>query len=114
MGSTRDADGFAVSPTLSSTGSLSSQADTDDDRIRSSSSTANLRNIRYRQNNLRFNHIYVLDATSPLPDVISGHIDLVRGQQDSPGLSSDELNQAMHEVDVLARGCDEDQVTNFP
>jgi len=97
-----------------STRSRTSRADSGNDSNRSSaSSTASVRNPRYRQTNLRFNHIHVLDATSPLPDIVSGHIDSIRAPRDSPGLSSEELNQAMYEVDVLARGCDEDQVTKF-
>lgn len=110
----RDTDSFAIPPTPSSTiGLRSYQADPDDDRSRSSSSTASVRNPRYRQNNLRFNHIHVRYATSPLPDILSGYIDSIRTPRDSPGLSSDELNRAMYQVDVLAEGCDKDQVTKF-
>ncbi|PHH90658.1 hypothetical protein CDD83_3021 [Cordyceps sp. RAO-2017] len=110
----RDIGGFTVPPTPSSTGPPSFRADLDDDRSRSSSSsTANVRNPRYRQNNLRFNCIHVRHATSPLPVTLSGHVDSLRAQRSSPGLSSDDLNQAMYRIDVLAEGCDEEQVVKL-
>jgi hypothetical protein len=77
------------------------------------SSIGSVHNPQYRRNNLGFNHIYILDANSPPPDTISGHNDLIRAQRDSPGLSSEELDKAMHRVDILARGCDEDDVARF-
>lgn len=45
--------------------------------------------------------------------VVSGNNVSIRAQEDSPGLSFIELNQAMHDVDILARGYDENNVVRF-
>ncbi|KEY74449.1 hypothetical protein S7711_04487 [Stachybotrys chartarum IBT 7711] len=67
-----------------------------------------------RWNNLALNNIHIRPSTTPLPDVVLSHIETVRANRDSPGLSSDELNQVVGQLDILAEGCDEDDVDLVP
>ncbi|KAJ2896870.1 uncharacterized protein MKZ38_005122 [Zalerion maritima] len=122
MVNTRDADGYVVPPTPGSTGSGSgsgSRRPSTDNRSllsyasRASSSSSGVRHRMYRQNNLALNDIYIRPSAAPLPDPVSSHIETVRAKRDSPGLSSDDLNQVVGQLDALAEGCDEDDVAAF-
>ncbi|KFA76931.1 hypothetical protein S40288_06181 [Stachybotrys chartarum IBT 40288] len=64
-------------------------------------------------NNLALNNIHIRPSAAPLPDVVPSHIETVRANRDSLGLSSDELNQVVGQLDILAEGCDEDDVVAF-
>jgi len=106
-----DADGFGVPPTPASTVSRSyrSYQATDD----SASSTASARHPYYRQNNLKLNKIQVRPARSQLPDYISDHVEELRAEQDSPGLSDEQIDTYLDELDILAEGCTEAEVEGF-
>jgi hypothetical protein len=96
----QDADGFAVPPI-----SASSRY--------SASSTTGVRNPLYRQTSLQFNDIFVRHPGSLLPGRVSDHVHAVQAERDSPGLSSDQLDQHIHRLDNLAAGCTESQVGAF-
>lgn len=103
---TRDADGYAVPPTPTSTRSRHATED-------SASSTASVRHPSYRQNNMASNGIHILDSRASLPNHISGHVEGLRAERDSPGPSSEQMDGYLDRLDTLARGCDEAQVTKF-
>ncbi|KAK4146182.1 uncharacterized protein C8A04DRAFT_35169 [Dichotomopilus funicola] len=114
MSSTRGADGFVVPAVPASSRSRISRIDSGDDFNRSlASSTGNPRHPRYRETSLLLNHIYIRHPATPLPDLVTGCIDSIRAQRDSPGLSPDELSQAIYQLDTLEEGCDEDQVAGL-
>ena len=118
MGHTKDAGGFAVPPTPPSTGSRSRRPSAADNYSQfsaasASGSSSGVRNRMYRQNNLALSNIYVRPSAAPLPDVVSSHVETIRAERDSPGLSSNEMKQVVGQLDVLAEGCDEDDVAAF-
>jgi len=118
MSFTQDADGFAVPPTPSSTGSRPRRPRTDSRfsaaGASDTSSSSSVQNRMYRQNNLELNHIYVRRPDTQLPTAVSDYInDTLRAKRDSPELSAEEMKGAMYRLSTLAEGCDEDDVAAF-
>jgi hypothetical protein len=109
IGYTKDTDGFALLPTLISTGSRSNRARTED----SASSTASVRHPSYRRNNLNSNSIQVRHADAQLPNHISSHLEGLRAKRDSPDPSPEQIRGYLHELEILAEGCTEADVEGF-
>lgn len=79
----------------------------DDFDLSLASSTDDTHNPRYRETSLLFNHIYIRHPATPLPDLVTSHLDSIRAQRDSHGLSPDELSQAIYQMDTLEAGCND-------
>ncbi|KAH7175910.1 hypothetical protein EDB81DRAFT_874733 [Dactylonectria macrodidyma] len=109
MGCIRDADGFAVPLTPASSRTRRSCQPTED----SASSTASVRHPSYRENNLTLNNIDVRNSRARLPDHISIHTEGLRVERDSPGLSSEQIDEYLDSLDTLASGCNEAEVEEF-
>ncbi|KAG9231564.1 hypothetical protein BJ875DRAFT_113334 [Amylocarpus encephaloides] len=122
-------DGFALPPTPASTRSLSYRADAEDDAQVSSygpsvapsnmsgASTGSGRKSLvedpyYRDMNLASNNIYLRDIDEEFPEYITGLLDHVRKDRDSPGPSSDQLR---HDADLrwLEMGSGEPAVEDY-
>ncbi|RMZ82764.1 hypothetical protein DV738_g1667, partial [Chaetothyriales sp. CBS 135597] len=102
---TRGTDGFVVPPTPASTRSRATED--------SVSSTASVRHPSYRQNNLTSNGIYVRHDRTQLPDYISGQVETLRAERDSPSPSSEQIDGYLDELGTLAEGCTEADVEGF-
>ena len=113
MDQTQDADGFTVPQTPASIRSRSrsrtevdgaSVAASDISGAGSGSSRASRRglveNATYRDINLAANHIYICHPCDPLPEDISGLVDLICRDRDSPGLSPGDItrDRALHDL----------------
>ncbi len=110
MGCIQDADGFAVPPpTPPSTKTRVSYQATED----SASSTASVRHPSYRENNLNTNGFHIQSARTRLPDHLSGHLERLRAERDSPGPSSEEIDGYLDGLETLAQSCSEADVEEF-
>jgi hypothetical protein len=115
MSCTRDADGFAVPPTLASTGPRS-VALSDATRATPNSSRSSSRSLvekpLYRDMNLAANNIYIRPLHEQFPEHISGLVDYVRRDRDSPGPSPDQVRQDA-ELNALWMGTGEPEVEDY-
>lgn len=127
---TRDADGFVMPPTPTSTGSPSCRADTADDspvswyapsvalsNISGTSSGSSrkkslVEDPNYRRLNLAANHIYLHSSREQFPQHIAGLLNEVRGDRDSPGPSSDQVCQDTR-LEDLEMGTGEPDVEKY-
>jgi hypothetical protein len=96
---TRDADGFVMPPTPTSTGSRSGYAPSVAPSNISGASTASSRkkslveDPNYRRLNLAANHIHIHSSREQFPQHIAGLLNEVRKDRDSPNPSSDQVCQ---------------------
>ncbi|KAF5024698.1 hypothetical protein F66182_3227 [Fusarium sp. NRRL 66182] len=119
MGYTRDADGFTVPPTPSSTGSRS-RADTDSRSIALSNITGSsgpagrslVENPYYRQMNLAANNIYMRPLHEQFPEEIADIVDRIQRDRDSPGPSLEDVRQDT-ELNELWMGAGEPKVEDY-
>lgn len=117
MGYTKDADGFAVPPTPTSTGSRSYRASQpgsvapSDTSIRSSGRSL-VEDPFYRSRNLAANNIYMRPLREQYPEHIAGLVDYVGRDRGSPGPSLDQVRQDA-ELNELWMGAGEPQVEDY-
>ncbi|KAI1125769.1 hypothetical protein F5Y10DRAFT_267756 [Nemania abortiva] len=120
-GSTKDVDGFMPLLTPASIRPWSRPSTSDGSNHQSSATDAlsestgpNIREGRYRSSNLASNRVYFRPSTSPLPEIISSHMETIHTERDSPGLSYDEMNKAKSRLEGLSIGsCDENELESF-
>ncbi|KFH47454.1 hypothetical protein ACRE_016210 [Hapsidospora chrysogenum ATCC 11550] len=104
----RDTDGFAMPQAPASTPSRVPRA-----TEVSAHSIASVRDPAYRHDNLAHNGIYIRNALAQLPNYISGHVNELPEERDSPGPSSDQVDTYRQGVEQLAEGCTEAEVQRF-
>ncbi|KAK3376569.1 hypothetical protein B0T24DRAFT_222385 [Lasiosphaeria ovina] len=110
MAYNRDADGYAVPPTPSS--SYGSVAPSNAGSSRSSR-TQGVEDPFYRDQNLASNHIYMRPRYEPFPEHVANVITYVRKERDSPGPSLDNVYRDIALDDLEARGLDEAKVEDY-
>ncbi|KAH8759497.1 hypothetical protein F5883DRAFT_648095 [Diaporthe sp. PMI_573] len=117
MGNTRDADGFVVPPTPSSTGTRSYCAGTGS--VAPSDASSSRRSGRslvedplYRDMNLAANNIYIRPLNEQFPEDIADLVEYVRQDRDSPDPSLDQVRQD-DELNALWMGTGEPEVEDY-
>ena len=123
MGYTQDADGFAVPPTPTSTGSRPYRADADAVSVATSDLTGAasgsgrsgrslVEDPLYRDMNLAANNVYMRPLYEEFPEDIGNLVNYVRQDRDSPGPSPDEVRQDA-ELNELWMGTGEPEVEDY-